>query len=220
MKRSVALLALVMFLAGCTSATHSPTSSPQPSATPAATSSAAGSSPAAPSAVVPSNSNVVDGITIPPVYVTTRPPVVPTPKTCPTAFAHLLSAFDKRGQVSLSTERSDGEITCDYSDLRAVSGGCTKLRVIVNTEPDAYQAFYRWTVEVGQNSMWSSNPANAPQPISGIGVLAEWVPGVLTFETGSASTWVSIFLTCPVKAAGDLTLSKALARAGLASTAG
>jgi hypothetical protein len=223
MRRSVALIGLVVLLAGCSSSSHPsgrPTVSPSLSI-PASASVAGPSSPAAPSlAPVPSDSSVVDGITIPPIYTPPHYPVVATPTTCPAAFQTLISTFDKKAPIKLNVQHSQGEITCDYSAPHAPSDGCRATRVIVNTEPDAYAGFYRWIDEGQQNSMWSTTAANAEVPVSGIGTLAEWVSGQQTFETGDPTTWVSIYLTCSHARSDGETLAAALARAGLASTAG
>ena len=56
---------------------------------------------------------------------------------------------------------------------------------------------------------------------AGIGIEAEWAPAILNLGTASATTWVSVFLTCPTPSnARILALAEALARIGLATTAG
>lgn len=91
--------------------------------------------------------------------------------------------------------------------------------VIVNTEPNAFEAFNRWTVEQGQNAMWGHDPSRQPVPVSGVGLLAEWAFGSRTFEASTMTTWVAVFLTCAGHTSAQERLAESLARAGLASVA-
>jgi hypothetical protein len=163
---------------------------------------------------------VVDGITIPPVYVTPPGTVVPGPTTCPTSFAATLSTAAGGAGYAVKTQLTAHLLTCTYSSASGPTGGCTQALILVNTEPQAFKAFDRWNVETGQNSMWTGNPALQPTPIMGIGTEAEWVPALLELGTGNDTTWVSVTLTC---AGGNtppvLALAEKLAVAGLASTA-
>jgi hypothetical protein len=129
----------------------------------------------------------------------------------------IVAKADPRAAVTTSVQHALDLITCGYRLRRTTPAACSRASVIINTQPQAFKAFDRWTVETGQNSMWTHNPALNPVPVSGIGVLAEWVPGTATFETATARTWVAVFLTCPEHAVGALTLGKALGRAGLAA---
>lgn len=166
------------------------------------------------------NPSVVDGITIPPIYVTPPGTVVPGPTTCPSSFGATLSSAANGTPYAVTTKLTAYLLTCTYQAAAAPAGGCAQALILVNTEPQAFKAFDRWNVETGQNSMWTGNPALQPTPIMGIGIEAEWVPALLELGTGNDTTWVSVTLTC---AAGNtpavLDLAKQLAIAGLAATA-
>jgi hypothetical protein len=166
------------------------------------------------------NPSVVDGITIPPVYVTPPGTVVPGPTTCPSSFAATLSTAAGGASYAVTTQLTSHLVTCTYVAATVPAGRCAQALILVNTEPQAFKAFDRWNVETGQNSMWTGNPALQPTPIMGIGTEAEWVPALLELGTGNDTTWVSVTLTC---ASGNtppvLELAKQLAIAGLASTA-
>lgn len=166
-----------------------------------------------------SNSNVVDGITIPPPYVSPAGTVVPGPSSCPAAFATTLNAASRGGTFTLTTERTNHLITCKYRNARPARGSCANSTIMVNTEPNAFVAFDRWNVETGQNSMWRNDPKLQPVPVAGIGIEAEWVPELLELGAGNSTTWVSVFLTCPANTRAVLALAKVLAAEGLASTA-
>jgi hypothetical protein len=169
------------------------------------------------------NPSVVDGITIPPVYVTPPGTVVPGPTTCPASFAAALAGAAGGAPYAVTTKLTSHLLTCTYQAAAVPpvpAGSCAQALILVNTEPQAFKAFDRWNVETGQNSMWTGNPALQPTPIMGIGIEAEWVPALLELGTGNDTTWVSVTLTC---AGGNtppvLELAKQLAIAGLASTA-
>ena len=169
-----------------------------------------------------SNPSVVDGITIPPAYVTPAITVVPGPAECPAPFAADLSAAAGGVGYALTSQVSTSLATCSYRADQVPAGDCPQALILVNTEPHAYQAFDRWNVETGQNSMWGANPALRPTPILGIGIEAEWVPALNELGTGSSTTWVSVTLTCPGDAPNTpavLALAEQLAKDGLASTA-
>lgn len=177
------------------------------------------SSAASRTAAVPSNSDVVDGITIPPPYVAPAGTVVPGPNICPADFATTLDAAARGGTFAMTSERSAHLITCQYENRQAAHRNCSKSTIRINTEPQAFVAFNRWTVETGQNSMWSHNPKLRPTPVAGIGVEAEWVPALLELGAGNPTTWVSVILNCPGSTPSVLALAKMLAKEGLASTA-
>jgi hypothetical protein len=159
----------------------------------------------------------VDGIPIPTPEQTSAIPTVPAPTSCPPALRTAFVGTDPHGKIAVRTQASPYLIVCTYTDPAAAT--CTKARVSINTGPNALQDFNRWTVETGQNAMWTNRSSLNPQPVAGIGILAEWVPATLTFETASSNTWVAIVLTCPKHSSADLRLGMALGRAGLASTA-
>jgi hypothetical protein len=164
-----------------------------------------------------SASNVVDGITIPPPYSPPPATVVPGPSSCPTSFRATLEA--NGGRYTIKTDRATHLLTCSYRSAHA-SAGCSAATVTVNTEPQAFRAFDRWNVETGQNSMWGHDPKLAPVPISGIGIEAEWVPRLHELGAANATTWVSVVLVCSADESSAVTLAKALAKRGLASTEG
>jgi hypothetical protein len=200
----LATLGLVAGLTGCSSAG----STPKPSSTPA-------------TPATSDNPSVVDGITIPPPYSSPIPPLVASPAACPGSFGTTLSKANKGGQFTLTTGRAAHLLTCKYANPKPAAGTCSKGTVSINTEPQAYNAFDRWNVETGQNSMWSSHPKLRPTPISGLGIEAEWVPLWLMLSTASASTWVTTTLICPAGPTPQvLALATDLSRAGLATTAG
>jgi hypothetical protein len=130
--------------------------------------------------------------------------------------------------VSLRAQRASDLLRCTYSAKQIRSGdaaargsaasNCTGAIIVINTESLAFTDFQRWTVETGQNSMWTHDPALNPRPVKGIGVEAEWVPEQRTFETASFSAWIAVFLTCPTRPSGAGALGAALGRAGLAAT--
>lgn len=163
--------------------------------------------------------SVVDGITIPPIYVTPRGTVVPGPDRCPSSFGPTLSQAAAGAGYTLTTTLTAHLITCTYVSASAPAGACSGAKILVNTEPQAFKAFYRWNVETGQNSMWTNNPALRPTPVAGIGIEAEWAPALLELGTGNDTTWVSVILTCPGDSPAVLSLAEELAKQGLASTA-
>jgi hypothetical protein len=200
MRRTLAVLAAMALLAGCSSSGQPP-----------------GGAPSAPGS--PSRSGYVDGIKIPGPYSSPVAPAIPAPAVCPAMFRTIVSQFSPRGSVSLRTQRSAHEITCKYHVAPTAARSCTGAIVIVNTEDLAFFDFNRWTVETGQNSMWGHNPALQPRPVAGIGTLAEWAPAVQTFETATMNTWVAVFMKCPRPNSRVLNLAEGLGRAGLAATA-
>ena len=163
--------------------------------------------------------DVVDGITVPPVYVTPAGTVVPGPSTCPSGFAATLSAEAAGTSFTASSQQTAHLITCTYQAAAAPPSSCSRALILINTEPQAFVAFNRWNVETGQNSMWTNNPALRPTPVPGIGIEAEWVPALLELGAGNDTTWVSVTLTCPGNSAGVLELAEQLATQGLAATA-
>jgi hypothetical protein len=165
------------------------------------------------------NPSVVDGITIPPIYVTPKGTVVPGPDSCPPGFSTTLSQAAAGADYPLTTTRTANLITCTYTSTNAAIGDCSGAKILINTEPQAFKAFDRWNVETGQNSMWTNNPALRPTPIDGIGIEAEWAPALLELGTGNDTTWVSVIMTCPGNTPAVLALAEALAKQGLASTA-
>jgi hypothetical protein len=165
----------------------------------------------------PSDTNVVDGITIPPIYQPPTPTVVPGPASCPSEFATTLNSAAQRGTFALESDRSDHLLTCTYQNRQAAPGRCVKATIRVNTEPQAFMAFVRWNVETGQNSMWSHDPNLQPVPVSGIGIEAEWVPALRELGTANQTTWVSVYVTCPGSASQVPGLARVLAQLGLAS---
>lgn len=195
MKRLLVAIIAIALLVGCSSNSHRPAHT------------------------ATTRSDVVDGIPIPGPATTSAVPVIAAPTSCPAALRVILSRADSHGSITVRSRGSTHELTCSYQDRAADPSACTRVTSIINTEPQAFTAFQRWTVETGQNSMWSNQPALNPVPVSGIGVEAEWVPGNLTFETATMNTWVAIFLTCPTRGAARLHLATALARAALAATA-
>jgi hypothetical protein len=197
MRRAVFVITAIAVLAGCAS-------SSAPSTAPSASSTSLGE---------------VDGIPIPGPTTSIAVPVILAPTTCPSTAPAILSSAGKIGASSLTTKHSSHLLICTYTNVHPAAPACTKVEVEINTNPQAFQAFSRWAVETGQNSMWTSTPALNPRPVSGIGIEAEWVPAVLTFETATMNTWVAVFLSCPTRAPLDKPLAAALGKAGLATTA-
>ena len=166
-----------------------------------------------------SPTNVVDGITIPPPYVPPPVSVAAGPTACPASFLTTLRAAPVAGSTySVHTQRDTDLLTCRYQSARPAAGHCSRVVVSVNTEPQAFKAFDRWNVETGQNAMWSHDPKLAPVPVAGVGIQADWVPRLHELGAASSTTWVAVVLTCPTEGAAVLTLAKALATDGLAST--
>lgn len=165
-----------------------------------------------------SDSGYVDGIRIPTPAPTTAIPAVPAPTTCPAGLRATVAQRNPHGSIVLETSRSKYLLNCTYDDKGAGKQGCPRVSVSINTEPSAFTAFNRWTVETGQNAMWSHDPARNPIPVAGVGLLAEWVPKTLTFATATANTWVSVVLSCPVHTGQDLFVATVLGRTALAST--
>lgn len=188
----------------------------------AATLVAACSSSGSPSAADSSGPSVVDGITVPPIYVPPAGTVVPGPTSCPAEFAAILRSAADGVEYRLASQRDSHLLSCRYQAAPGAhrpGGACSGATIMVNTEPQAFAAFDRWNVETGQNSMWSNNPKLRPTPISGVGTLAEWVPALLELGTANDTTWVSVTLACPANTPPVLALAKQLATAGLATTA-
>lgn len=136
-----------------------------------------------------------------------------SPTTCPRVPPTTFGVPAEAARIDLSA----GVLKCGYRVERAVPRACTAATVVIDTAPQALWTFRRWTVETGQNAMWTNTPALSPRPVGGIGIEGEWVPGTQTFETASATTWVAVFLDCPSGAKGALPLGKSLARMGLAA---
>jgi hypothetical protein len=174
----------------------------------------------------PTQETLVDGIPVPTPYVSPTVQVVDGPATCPAAFGSTLTAVSDGARFTVATELASHLITCRYARTTSLpfrSTGCTSATILVNTEPQAYNAFSRWVVETGQNAMWTSTPSLAPRPVGGLGIRAEWVPGELEVATGSSTTWVSVSLTWTDRSASSRKaakrLAKRLAAEGLAATA-
>jgi hypothetical protein len=203
MRRTIAAIAAIALLAGCTSSAQKP----------------AGSGGASPTAPATDNTGVVDGITIPPPYIKPPGTVVPGPATCPAPFTATLNAAAGGGTFSQTSQSTAHLITCRYHDAQAAAGHCSAAIILVNTEAQAFMAFDRWNVETGQNSMWGNDPKTRPTPVDGLGVEAEWVPKLLELGTANNTTWISVILTCPANTPPVLALAKHLAREGFASTA-
>lgn len=193
----IAALSTMTVLASCGASVHQPSVTATPSANP----------------------SVVDGITVPPVYVTPADTVVPGPMTCPVDFAATLASANAGATFTLTSALTAHLLTCGYQAATAPAGDCTAANILVNTEPQAYKAFDRWNVETGQNSMWTGDPALRPTPVYGIGIEAEWVPALLELGTGNDTTWVSVTLTCPPGRPSVQQLAEQLAVEGLASSA-
>jgi hypothetical protein len=196
MRRAVVVIAAIGVLAGCASS-----SDPSPTA------------PTTSPATSPTSLGEVDGIPIPGPEVSVAIPVILAPTSCPSTLPALLP-----GSYSVTSRHSSYLLICTYQNRHPVASACTKAEVEINTDPQAFKAFQRWTVETGQNSMWSHNPALNPRPVNGIGVEAEWVPATQTFEASTMNTWVAVFLRCPIRTPRDKPLAAALGRAGLAAT--
>lgn len=160
---------------------------------------------------------------------TSRPPARSVvPDQCPTVLRGLISHATGAAAVSLHTQRSSDLLRCTYvakqlprGDATArgsATSNCTGATVVIDTASLAFTDFQRWTVETGQNSMWTHDAALNPSPVKGIGIEAEWVPERTTFETASFTAWIAVFLTCPMRHPGARALGAALGRAGLAAT--
>jgi hypothetical protein len=203
MKRIFVVIATFALLAGCAATSSS-------SSTPAAT---------APDAQSTASLGEVDGIPIPGPTTSAAVPVILAPTSCPTALPAIVAQADKSGTTTATSRRSAHLLICTYQDAHPAAAVCAKIEVEINTDPQAFTAFQRWTVETGQNSMWGHNPALNPRPVGHIGVEAEWVPATQTFETATMNTWVAVFLSCPLRTPQDKSLGAALGKAGLASTA-
>jgi hypothetical protein len=160
----------------------------------------------------------VDGIPIPGPQTSSAIPVIEAPTSCPTTLLAIWSASGVGATSAVQSKRSPHLLTCTYSDAAGHRGACAKAAVLINTDPQAFKTFQRWTVETGQNAMWTHTPSQNPRPVRGIGIEAEWVPASRTFETATMDTWVAVFLTCPVRTARDRPLAIALGKAGLAAT--
>jgi hypothetical protein len=199
-RSTIAVVSLFIVLAALTSCSSSPRDA------------------AAISTPPPTGPEVVDGITVPPVYVAPSATVVPGPTTCPTDFSAALSANAGGSRFMLATQLTSHLLSCTYL-APAGTSGCSGASILINTEPQAFTAFNRWNVETGQTSMWSANPALQPTPIAGIGIEAEWVPALNELGAGDDTTWVSVTLTCGQGTLGALELAERLAVEGLASTA-
>jgi hypothetical protein len=138
---------------------------------------------------------------------------VSSPTACPRVPRTVFGSTVTAARIDLSA----GVLKCGYRAVHAARRACTAATVVIDTAPQALWTFRRWTVETGQNAMWTNNPALSPRPVGGIGIEGEWVPATTTFETASATTWVAVFLDCPSGAVGALRLGKSLARIGLAA---
>ena len=127
------------------------------------------------------------------------------------------AAFSSASGSKPTLVRADVAVDYTKCDYRAAAGttGCPVASVTINTEPQAFADFNRWVVETVQNAGGVAGAGLAPQEVDGIGVLADWVPDKLTFETATETRWIAVYLTCPSPGPGDLPLAEALARAAL-----
>ncbi len=143
----------------------------------------------------------------------TSAPAPGAPARCPraprAAFAGTASG--------IRIERSAGLLKCRYRPAKVLPHTCAAATVVIDTAPQVFRTFQRWTVETGQNAMWTDNPALNPRPVPGVGIEAEWVPATRTFATATRSSWVTVFLDCPAGASGARALAESLARMGLAA---
>lgn len=162
--------------------------------------------------------SVVDGITIPAPATSSAVPPATAPAACPASLRTAFASAQRGRPVTTSTRRDPNLLLCGYRAAAASATACRAATVSINTEPQAFQAFNRWSVETGQNASWGHDPSLAPQPVSGVGLLAEWVPKTHTLGTASVNTWVMVSLTCAASMPQPPSLALDLGRAGLAAT--
>ena len=119
--------------------------------------------------------------------------------------------------TTVASDVTPGFTTCDYRTRAGKDRGCTAATVTINTNPQSLKNFQRWAVETALFA--GAGPGNdmAPQQINGIGIEADWVPGIRTFETATNSRWIAVRLTCATSGPDALALAKALAREALAA---
>jgi hypothetical protein len=118
--------------------------------------------------------------------------------------------------LTVEADVSAGYTTCDYKTAATPAASCTAATVSINTAPQAFTDFNRWVVETTQNA--GSGPVgHAPEQINGIGLLADWVPATLLFETATQTRWIAVQLTCMSPAPKDLALATDLAQAALSA---
>jgi hypothetical protein len=145
----------------------------------------------------------------PPVQ-SSRPPTI----GCTDQLRAAFSSASRSKPILVRADVAVDYTKCDYR-LAAGTSGCPIASVTINTEPHAFADFNRWVVETVQNAGGVAGAGLAPHEVDGIGVLADWVPDKLTFETATETRWIAVYLTCPSAGPRDLSLAEALARAAL-----
>lgn len=102
---------------------------------------------------------------------------------------------------------SPGQVTCVYAAAQ------TRVKVQVDTNPQADFRFSRAVEERAQNASWTHMPRKAPVQIFGIARAADWFPADRELLVTDGRRLVSVAL---VGSQGRLRLAKAVARATLA----
>jgi hypothetical protein len=121
-------------------------------------------------------------------------------KSClPAAEASFKRA--ERGPVRIaSRSRSPEVLTCRYRATSPRPHVCRSVSVTVNTEAQPITDFNRWWVEASQEVTQGGRHAAdlRPQLVSGVGLLADWVPALHELEAANQHRWVTVIVhACP-----------------------
>jgi hypothetical protein len=134
----------------------------------------------------------------------------------PSVLARFLSATG-RPKATTTVQTSAGLVVCDYHATGVHPGRCAAVRVSVNTAPNAFRDFQRWSVETAQTADQSSRSTASQHPVtvSGLGIEADWVPASRLLEAATLDTWIAVSLQCRLANRPGLALATSLGHAAL-----
>jgi len=125
---------------------------------------------------------------------------------CPHAVASAMGA----GATTHVVSDDPGTLVCDY-----VASGA-RVRVTVDSLPQAYERWNRAQVETWQNyAGWNHVPSRAPQLVNGVGIAAFWIPHDRRLVTTAGGRLITVVVRAPAHRAAALALARVVARRAL-----
>jgi hypothetical protein len=165
-------------------------------------------------------------VPIPPPRKASRTTVAPrhrttAPKTvsakCLPALKGSLERAEQAAAVKLVRQSHAYQVvTCRYRVMFPRRHICRRVKATVNREAQPFTDFSRWEVEASQEVTQGGRHATdlRPQPVSGIGLAADWVPALQELEAANQRRWVTVTLTCPAFST-NLVLAKRLMKVAI-----
>jgi hypothetical protein len=125
---------------------------------------------------------------------------------CPHAVASAVGA----GATARLVSDDASTLVCDYA------GGGARVRVTIDSLPQAYERWNRAQVETWQNyAGWNDVPSRAPRIINGVGVAAFWIPHDRRLVTTGGGRLITVIVRTPRARAAALRLARATGRRAL-----